>query len=107
MVGRPSFCKLISSSSLERKKKYESELDSLVWKVFYEDIQTRGNEKNAQGMSMKSMVMSTISVLTNQDTQQIFATIGTYKVTVTSNIPRLKVSAQAPLTAGQTRLFTF
>ncbi|XP_071836084.1 speract receptor-like isoform X2 [Apostichopus japonicus] len=73
------FCSAAAGYYYYRKKKYESELDSLVWKVFYEDIQTRGNEKNAQGMSMKSMVMSTISVLTNQDTQQIFATIGTYK----------------------------
>ncbi|XP_071965376.1 speract receptor-like isoform X2 [Antedon mediterranea] len=62
-----------------RKKKYEAELDSLVWKVNWDEMQTKGDEVNTQGFSMKSMVMSTISVITNQEQQQIFTKIGTFK----------------------------
>ena len=39
-----------------RKRKYEAELDSLVWKVNWDDIQTKGGQGNSQGFSMKSMV---------------------------------------------------
>ncbi|KAJ8033679.1 Speract receptor [Holothuria leucospilota] len=77
-----------------RKRKYEAELDSLVWKVTWEEVQTRGRERNAQGMSMKSMVMSTISVISNQEHQQIFATIGTYRGNVCAVKPVHKKSIE-------------
>ncbi|XP_033644726.1 speract receptor-like [Asterias rubens] len=62
-----------------RKIKYEGELDSLVWKINFDDVQAKGKDTNKSGISMKSMVMSTLSVMTNQETQQIFARIGTYR----------------------------
>ncbi|XP_033123618.1 speract receptor-like [Anneissia japonica] len=73
------FIALVLAYYYYRKKKYETELDSLVWKVNWDDLQTKGDEVNKQGFSMKSMVMSTISVITNQEQQQIFTKIGTYK----------------------------
>nr|XP_006821920.1 PREDICTED: speract receptor-like [Saccoglossus kowalevskii] len=62
-----------------RHRKYESDLDSLVWKIDWNDVQTRGDQTNSQGFSMKSMVLSTISVIGNDERQQIFATIGTWR----------------------------
>ncbi|XP_077991655.1 speract receptor-like [Glandiceps talaboti] len=64
-----------------RRHKYEQELDSLVWKVNFDEIKLRSEERGASrgGFSVKSMVMSAISMMTNQETQQIFANIGTYR----------------------------
>ncbi|XP_022107162.1 speract receptor-like [Acanthaster planci] len=70
---------LTAAYYIYRKRKYESELDSLVWKIDFEEVQAKGGQTNKSGVSMKSMVMSTISVMTNQETQQIFARIGTYR----------------------------
>lgn len=63
-----------------RKRAYEAALDSLVWKVDWSEVQTKATETNSQGFSMKNMVMSAISVISNAEKQQIFATIGTYRV---------------------------
>lgn len=65
-----------------RKRAYEAALDSLVWKVDWSEVQTKATETNSQGFSMKNMVMSAISVISNAEKQQIFATIGTYRGTV-------------------------
>nr|P11528.1 RecName: Full=Resact receptor; AltName: Full=Guanylate cyclase; Flags: Precursor [Arbacia punctulata]CAA31367.1 guanylate precyclase (AA -21 to 965) [Arbacia punctulata]prf//1411302A membrane guanylate cyclase [Arbacia punctulata] len=65
-----------------RKRAYEAALDSLVWKVDWKEVQTRESETNSQGFSMKSMVLSAISVISNAEKQQIFATIGTYRGTI-------------------------
>ncbi|XP_071484479.1 speract receptor-like [Diadema antillarum] len=62
-----------------RKRQYEAALDSLVWKVDWSEVQTKSTDVNSQGFSMKSMVMSAISVISNAEQQQIFATIGTYR----------------------------
>ncbi|XP_070555138.1 speract receptor-like [Ptychodera flava] len=70
-----------------RHMKYEADLDSLVWKIDWNDVQTRGQARNSQGFSMKSMVLSTISMITTQETQQIFAKIGTWR----GNICAIKV----------------
>nr|BAA75197.1 membrane guanylyl cyclase [Brissus agassizii] len=65
-----------------RKRKYEAALDSLVWKVDWSEVQTKSTEVNSQGFSMKSMVLSAISVISNAEKQQIFAHIGTYRGTI-------------------------
>ena len=39
-----------------RKIKYEGELDSLVWKINFDDVQAKGKDTNKSGISMKSMV---------------------------------------------------
>ncbi|NP_999705.1 speract receptor precursor [Strongylocentrotus purpuratus] len=65
-----------------RKRAYEAALDSLVWKVDWSEVQTKATDTNSQGFSMKNMVMSAISVISNAEKQQIFATIGTYRGTV-------------------------
>ncbi|XP_070554875.1 speract receptor-like [Ptychodera flava] len=64
-----------------RRRKYEAELDSLVWKIDFEEVKTRGDRAKS-GFSVKSMVMSTVSMITNQEAQQIFAKTGTYRDTV-------------------------
>ncbi|XP_006821919.1 speract receptor-like [Saccoglossus kowalevskii] len=63
-----------------RRHKYEAELDSLVWKIDFEEVKLRGGQTTSRGgISIKSMMMSTLSIITNQEQQQIFAKTGTYR----------------------------
>ncbi|XP_077991656.1 speract receptor-like [Glandiceps talaboti] len=72
-------CLFIALYFLYRKRKYEADLDNLVWKVNWDDVTTRGDHKKSQALSMKSMFLSTVSLFGNQEKQQIFTKICTYK----------------------------
>ncbi|XP_070555016.1 speract receptor-like [Ptychodera flava] len=62
-----------------RKRKYEAELDSVVWKIHWDDLNIRGDHRKSQALSMKSMIMSTVSLIHNQEEQQIFTKVASYK----------------------------
>ncbi|XP_070555025.1 speract receptor-like [Ptychodera flava] len=62
-----------------RKKKYEAELDSLVWKIDWDELQISRDQKTAQGFTAKNMALSSLSLLNKDEDAQIFSKIGTYR----------------------------